>query len=499
MTVDRLNELLLVCALVLLIAVVAVRLSSRSGLPSLLLYLGIGVAIGQDGLGVAFDNAELTQVLGYAALVVILAEGGLGTQWREIKPAVPAAAVLATLGIAVSVGITASAGHYLVGLDWRQALLIGAVVSSTDAAAVFSVLRRVPLPSRVTGVLEAESGFNDAPVVILVVAFSQHWPVHNWGVLLGEIALELAIGAAVGLAVGMLGAFAMRRVALPASGLYPIAVLAIAVLAYAGGALAHGSGFLAVYVASVVLGNAKLPHRPATRGFAEGLAWLAQIGLFVLLGLLVTPHELGDDIVPALVVGLVLTVVARPLSVTASLLPFRTPFRDQVLLSWAGLRGAVPIVLATIPMVAGVRQSERIFNIVFVLVIVYTLVQGPTLPWVARRLNLGDPGAAEDLGIESAPLERLRGHLLSVRIPPRSRMHGVEVSELRLPPGAAVTLVVREDRSFVPLPTTVLRHGDELLVVATDPVRDRAEARLRAVGRGGKLAGWLESGGGAGR
>lgn len=485
------------CALVLLIAVIAVRLSSRSGLPSLLLYLGIGVAIGQDGLGVAFDNAELTQVLGYAALVVILAEGGLGTQWREIKPAIPAAAVLATLGIAVSVGITASAGHYLVGLDWRQALLIGAVVSSTDAAAVFSVLRRVPLPSRVTGVLEAESGFNDAPVVILVVAFSEHWPVHNWGVLLGEIALELAIGAAVGLAVGMLGAFAMRHVALPASGLYPIAVLAIAVLAYAGGALAHGSGFLAVYVASVVLGNAKLPHRPATRGFAEGLAWLAQIGLFVLLGLLVTPHELGDDIVPALVVGLVLTVVARPLSVTASLLPFRTPFRDQVLLSWAGLRGAVPIVLATIPMVAGVRQSERIFNIVFVLVIVYTLVQGPTLPWVARRLRLGDPGAAEDLGIESAPLERLRGHLLSMRIPPHSRMHGVEVGELRLPPGAAVTLVVREGKSFVPLPTTVLRHGDELLVVATDPVRDKAEARLRAVGRGGKLAGWLESGGGA--
>ncbi|WP_431945741.1 potassium/proton antiporter [Actinacidiphila sp. bgisy167] len=499
MTVERLNELLLVCALVLLMAVVAVRLSSRSGLPSLLLYLGIGVAMGQDGLGIAFDNAELTQVLGYAALVVILAEGGLGTQWREIKPAVPAAAVLATLGVAVSVGVTAAAGHFLVGLDWRVALLIGAVVSSTDAAAVFSVLRRVPLPSRLTGVLEAESGFNDAPVVILVVAFSEHWPVHSWGVLLGEILLELSIGAVVGLAIGMIGAFAMRRVALPASGLYPIAVLAIAVLAYAGGALAHGSGFLAVYVASVVLGNARLPHRPATRGFAEGLAWLAQIGLFVLLGLQVTPHELGDDIVPALLVGLVLTMVARPLSVMASLLPFRRPFRDQALLSWAGLRGAVPIVLATIPMVAGVPQSERIFNIVFVLVIVYTLVQGPTLPWVARRLRLADLGGAEDLGIESAPLERLRGHLLSVRIPPRSRMHGVEVGELRLPPGAAVTLVVREGKSFVPLPTTVLRHGDELLVVATDPVRDKAEARLRAVGRGGKLAGWLESGGAAGR
>lgn len=187
-------------------------------------------------------------------------------------------------------------------------------------------------------------------------------------------------------------------------------------------------------------------------------------------------------------------MVARPLSVTASLLPFRTPFREQVLVSWAGLRGAVPIVLATIPMVAKVQHSERIFNIVFVLVIVYTLLQGPTLPWIAKALRIEDLGAAEDLGIESAPLERLRGHLLSMRIPARSRMHGVEVNELRLPPGAAVTLVVREGKSFVPLPTTVLRTGDELLVVATDPVRDRAEARLRAVGRGGKLAGWLESG-----
>lgn len=483
------------CAAVLLVAVVAVRLSSRSGLPSLLIYLGIGVALGQDGLGMRFDNAELTQVLGYAALVVILAEGGLGTNWRDIRPAVPAAAVLATLGVAVSVGITATAAHLLVGLDWRQALIIGAVVSSTDAAAVFSVLRRVPLPSRLTGVLEAESGFNDAPVVILVVAFSTAGTVEHWYLLIGEIALELAIGAAVGLALGLLGSYAMRHLALPASGLYPIAVMAIAVLAYAGGALAHGSGFLAVYVASLVLGNTKLPHGPATRGFAEGLAWIAQIGLFVLLGLLVTPHELGDDVWPALVVGLVLTAVARPVSVLLSMAPFRTPWREQALLSWAGLRGAVPIVLATIPMVSGIQESRRIFNIVFVLVIVYTLLQGPTLPWLARRLRLANAEAAADLGIESAPLERLRGHLLSVSIPEASLMHGVEVSELRLPAGAAVTLIVRDGKSFVPLPMTVLRRGDELLVVATDPVRDRAEARLRAIGRGGKLAGWLGTGG----
>ncbi|GGT61775.1 potassium/proton antiporter [Streptomyces purpureus] len=480
----------------LLVAVAAVRISSRSGLPSLLLYLGIGVAIGQDGIGnVAFDNAELTQVIGYAALVVILAEGGLGTKWKEIKPALPAAVVLSTVGVAVSVGITAAAAHYLVGLEWRQALIIGAVVSSTDAAAVFSVLRKVPLPPRVTGVLEAESGFNDAPVVILVVAFSTVGPVDEWYLLVGKIALELAIGAGIGLAVGFLGAFGLRHVALPASGLYPIAVMAIAVVAYAAGALAHGSGFLAVYLAAMVLGNAKLPHSPANRGFAEGLGWIAQIGMFVLLGLLVTPSKLIGDFWPAVIIGLVLTVVARPMEVLVSLLPFRVPWQEQALMSWAGLRGAVPIILATIPMVSGIEGSQRVFNIVFVLVVVYTLVQGPTLPWLAKALRLGDPSEAADLGVESAPLERLRGHLLSVAIPEKSKMHGVEVAELRLPAGSAVTLVVRDGKSFVPSPATVLRRGDELLVVATDPVRDAAERRLRAVGQGGKLAGWLGTGG----
>ncbi|KUM83255.1 MULTISPECIES: potassium/proton antiporter [Streptomyces] len=496
LTVHHLNQLLLVCSLVLLVAVAAVRISSRSGLPSLLVYLGIGIAMGQDGIGdIHFDNAELTQVIGYAALVVILAEGGLGTKWKEIKPALPAATVLALVGVAVSVGVTATAAHYLIGLEWRQALIIGAVVSSTDAAAVFSVLRKIPLPARVTGTLEAESGFNDAPVVILVVAFSQTGPVEHWYTLIAEITLELAIGAALGIAVGWLGSWGLRHVALPASGLYPIAVMAIAVTAYAAGALAHGSGFLAVYLASMAMGNAKLPHWPATRGFADGLGWIAQIGMFVLLGLLVTPHELGDDVLPGLVIGLVLTMVARPLSVVLCLTPFRVPWQEQTLMSWAGLRGAVPIILATIPMVSGVEGSRRVFNIVFVLVVVYTLVQGPTLPWLARTLRLGGDSEAADLGIESAPLERLRGHLLSVAIPEGSRMHGVEVNELRLPAGAAVTLVVREEKSFVPLPTTVLRRGDELLVVTTDPVRDAAERRLRAVGHGGKLADWLGTGG----
>jgi potassium/hydrogen antiporter len=499
LTVDRLNELLLISALVLLIAVAAVRLASRSGLPTLLLYLGIGVLMGQDGpLGIHFDDPELTQVLGYAALVVILAEGGLGTKWREIRSAVPAAAVLATAGVGISVLVTAVAAHYLVGLGWQLALILGAVVSSTDAAAVFSVLRKIPLPHRLAGMLEAESGFNDAPVVILVIAFSalDHDPT-SWYILLGGIALQLVIGLAVGMTVGKLGELALRHVALPASGLYPIAVLALCVLAYAGGALARGSGFLAVYISALILGNARLPHRPAVRGFADGVAWIAQIGLFVLLGLLATPSDLMADFWPAILIGLALTLVARPLSVLLCLLPFREPWREQVLLSWAGLRGAVPIVLATIPMVAQVGHSDRIFNIVFVLVVVFTLAQGPTLPWLAGKLRLGESVGPSDVDIESAPLERLHGHLLSVSVPEASQMHGVEVNELRLPPGASVTLVVRGGKSFVPLPSTILTRGDELLVVATDPVRDAAERRLLAVGRGGKLAGWLGGRGGS--
>ncbi|MFG2824345.1 potassium/proton antiporter [Kitasatospora sp. NPDC048365] len=491
MTVDHLNQFLLEVSVILLVAVVAVRISTRSGLPSLLIYLGIGVALGQNGLGVTFNNAELTQVLGYAALVVILAEGGLKTSWQAIKPVMPAATALATLGVAVSVFVTAAGAHWLVGLDWRTSLLLGAIVSSTDAAAVFSVLRMVPLPKRLTGLLEAESGFNDAPVVILVVAFATVGEADAWYVLVGTIIAELAVGAVVGYAVGRIGAYGVRRVALPSSGLYPIAVLALIVLAYAGGALLHASGFLAAYVASVVLGNAKLPHGPAVRGFADGLAWIGQIGMFVMLGLLCTPATMGSAVVPALVVGAVLVFLARPASVLLTMTPFRMPWREQALLSWAGLRGAVPIVLATIPVVYGAESAQQVFNVVFILVVVFTLLQGPTLPLVARWLRIGEGDLGQDLGIESAPLEKLHGQLLSVALAPGSRMAGVEVGELRLPKGAAVTLVVREGSSFVPDKTTVLRPADELLVVTTDEVAEAAEKRLRAVDRGGKLAGWL--------
>jgi cell volume regulation protein A len=482
-TADRLDVLLLVGAVVLLVGIAAVRLSVGTGLPSLLLYLGLGLVLGENAIGLHFDDAGLAQALGYAALVVILAEGGLTTSWRTIRPAVPAAAALATVGVAVSVVVTAAAARLLLDLDWRAALLLGAVLAPTDSAAVFSVLRRVPLPPRLAGLLEAESGFNDAPVVILVVALAAT-STPTWYGLLGLLAYELLVGAVVGIAVGWLGAWGVRRIALPASGLYPLAVMALCVTAYGAAAVAHASGFLAVYLAALVLGNSRLPHRPATRGFAEGAAWLAQIGLFVMLGLLATPSELGSSVLPALGIGLALLLVARPLAVLTSTLGFGTPWRERAFLSWAGLRGAVPVVLAT------VTRDRAVFNVVFVLVVVFTLVQGPTLPWVARRLRLITPGEAQELDIESSPLTRLDADLLHVSVPLGSRLAGVEIFELRLPVGAAVTLVVRDGAAFVPSLTTGLRARDELIVVATGSVRDEVEHRLRAVARSGRLAGW---------
>jgi cell volume regulation protein A len=253
----------------------------------------------------------------------------------------------------------------------------------------------------------------------------------------------------------------------------------------------HASGFLAVYVAGLVLGNARLPHRQAILGFADGLAWLAQIGLFVLLGLLVSPRRLGDALVPAIVAGLALLFLARPLSVLAAAAPFRVNVRDQAFLSWAGLRGAVPIVLATIPLSQRVPGAGRLFDVVFVLVVIFTLVQAGMLPPLARWLRVTAPAEAAEILVESAPLERMQADLLQLQVPRGSRLVGVHVDELRLPVGASVTLVLRDGNGFVPAPDTRLKVGDSLLIVATSEVRDAAERRLRAVSRRGRLARWF--------
>ncbi|MGY1711384.1 potassium/proton antiporter [Geodermatophilus sp. SYSU D00758] len=480
-------------ALVVLVAAVALRLADRVGLPGLLLYLALGLLLGESGLGIEFEDVDLTQTLGVAALVVILAEGGLTTRWGDLRRAVGPGLTLATVGVAVSVGVTAAISVWLLDLSWGFAVLLAAVVSSTDAAAVFATLRRLPLPRRLAASLEAESGLNDAPVILLVTVLSVQLTTgaaDSWWWVAVDVVVQLVGGAAVGLALGVAGAWLLRRVALPLAGFYPLATLALCVLAFAAATLAATSGIVAVYLCGLVLGNATLPHRAASLGFAEGMASLAQIGLFVLLGLLASPSRLGEAVLPALLVGGALLLVARPLSVLLSVVWFRMPLRQQAFLSWAGLRGAVPIVLATFPVAAGVDGGLRIFDTVFVLVVVFTLLQGWSLPWVARLLRITAPVTPRDIEVEAAPLEELDAELMQLRVPPGSRLHGVYLPELRLPEDAAVVLVVRDGRAFVPGPTTRLMRGDQALLVSARQSRPEAERRLRAVSRAGRLATW---------
>ncbi|GAA1031848.1 MULTISPECIES: potassium/proton antiporter [Amycolatopsis] len=485
---DELPMVLGVGALVLVVSVVAVRVSIRLGFPSLLLYLGIGVVLGEAGFGIRFDNPALTQSLGLAALVLILTEGGLTTRWSAVKPSLGPGILLSTVAVVISIAVTGAALHWLLGLDWRLALLWGAVLASTDAAAVFSVLRTAGVGKRLVGALELESGINDAPAYIAVVVLASGEAV-DWSLPL-LVVYELLTGLVLGLAFGWLGAQALRRAALPATGLYPLATVAVCVLAYSSGQLAHASGLLATYVAGLVLGNSKLPHRSDTLSFAEGLGWLAQIGLFVLLGLFASPTRLLEALIPGLVAGAVVLLLARPLSVVLSLLPFQLPWRDQAFLSWAGLRGAVPIVLAMIPLSEGVPGAQRLVDAVFVLVIVLTVLQGATLSPLARILGLTKAAQAHEIEVDSAPLDELGAELLQVRIQKGSKLHGVYLSELRLPAGATVSLVVRGGTGFTPQKTSRLQVEDQLLVVTTAADRDATERRIRAVDRAGRLARW---------
>ncbi|MBM9458545.1 potassium/proton antiporter [Nocardioides sp. zg-536] len=486
-----LNLVLLGVTAVLIAAVAAVRLSTRAGLPTLLIYLGLGLVIGESGIGLDFEDAEMAQLLGTVALAMILAEGGFTTDWKVIRPVATLAGVLATVGVAISVVVTSGLVYLVLDVDLRTAIVLGAVASSTDAAAVFAVLRRMPIRGRLRATVEAESGFNDPPVIILVtVVTSAAWYDAGAAGILGQVAYQLVAGVLVGYLVARAGVWLLARSALPASGLYPIATLAIAFLAFAIGGVLGASAIMSIYVAGLTLGNAALPHRQTTQSFAEGLAWLAQIGLFVMLGMLASPARLLDALPWAIVVGGALTLIARPLSVALCSLPFRVPLREQVFISWAGLRGAVPIVLATIPLSVGLPGAERIFDVVFLLVVLFTLIQGPTLPFLARATGAAHEESPRELAVESAPLEGLGATLLQFSVPAGSKIAGVEVAELRLPHGSAVSLLLRDDEIFAPSPSTVLRCGDHVLIAAPREQRNAIEDRLDAVSRNGRLAGW---------
>lgn len=488
------DALLLIGAAVLLTAIAAARLGARLGLPSLLLFLGLGLGLGTF---VEFHNAQLAHDLGFAALVLILTEGGLTTRWSEIRPSLSLAGLLATVGVGVSVGLITLFAHFVLGQNLAVSFLLGAITAPTDSAAVFSVLRKVPLPGRIRSILEGESGFNDAPVVLLVATGTGfalgETPAGGVVEMVGLIAIELVLGIALGVVVGWLGVQVLRRVALPASGLYPLAAFGWALLAYGSGVALHVSGFAAVYVCAMILGNSNLPHRNATRSFAEGIGWVAQIGLFVMLGLLATVAPITAEwVVDGIVGGLFLTFVARPVSVVACAVWFRMPWRAQAFVSWAGLRGAVPIIMATIPLAAGLPAAPAIFEMVFVFVVVFTLLQAPTLGWVARKLGLSHADDPVDIEVEVAPLDRIQADFMQITVPAGSKLHGVTITELRLPPNTVVSLILRESEPFTPNSQTVIREGDELLMVVPAVHRHRVEERLRQVGRGGRLSRWAE-------
>ena len=496
MTLDSLAPLLLGGVAVVLVAVLGVRFAGRLGLPGLLLYLGIGLLIGWLVPGARVTDPEFATVLGYAALVLILAEGGLTTRWSDLRPVLWPSIVLATVGVAVTIVAVAVPLIWLAGMDPRLAILLAAALSATDAAAVFSVLRRVPIAPRLRTLLEGEAGFNDAPVVVFVIAIASGSIDDSSWLLPLLVVGELVGGAAIGIAIGFLARWVMPRLALPAVGLYPIAAIALLVGAYGLADVLHTSGFIAVYVAAVLLGSCpRLPHRRNVLGFSEGLAWIAQIGLFVMLGLLAAPERLPGVIGIAAVATVALIVLGRPLAAVVSVAPFRWPWRSIGFVSVAGLRGAVPIVFAAIPLGLGMPGAEIVFDATLAAVLVLTIVQTPLLPWIGRKLGIEEPGEPTELDVDSAPLDEMDAAVLNLEVRPDGRLVGMYVRELGLPKGAVASLLVRQGEGIVPDAETRLRAGDRLLVVAVDEVRDAAEGRLRAVARDGRLATWRQGGG----
>lgn len=490
MTLDDLGRAIVVGSLVVLVAVVGVRFAGRLGVPGLLLYLGIGLLIGTI-FPIGLDDPGLAPVLGYAALVLILAHGGLTTRWSALRPVLWPSVALATLGVAVSITIVALPLIWWAGLDPRLAILLSAVLAATDAAAVFSVLRRVPIMPRLRTLLEGEAGFNDAPVVVLVTVIAGGVLDNEPWLIPALVLMELVGGAVVGVGVGLAARWIMPRLALPAVGLYPIAVLTMVVGAYGVADLLHLSGFLAVYISAVIVGSSvNLPHRRSVKGFSDALSWVAEIGLFVMLGLLVEPGRLVHSLGIALLAAVTLLLVARPMAAVVSMAPFRWPARCIGFVSVAGLRGAVPIVFAAIPLGLGMPGADVVFDATFIVVLLLTLVQTPLLPWLTRRLGvevIPEPG---ELDVDSAPMDGMNAVMLGLAVPPDSQLVGVFVRELGLPSGSAVSLVIRDGAAIAPDPELRLRARDQVVVVSTESGRADTERRLRALSRHGRLARW---------
>ena len=453
------------------------RASQRSSVPVLLVFLAVGMLAGSEGVGrLAFNDYPFAYRLGTLALVLILFDGGLNTSVEALRRVWRPAVSLATLGVALTAGLLAIGAHAL-GFGWLEALLLGAIVSSTDAAAVFSVLRGsgLHLKRRVGTTLELESGLNDPMAVILTTAFTALVIAPGeirWWEMPVDVLIQLVVGGAIGVGLGFFGRWALVRLRLPAGGLYAAFTVALAMAAYGVPTLLDGSGFLAVYLSALVLGQGSLPYHAGLARVHNALAWLSQIAMFLLLGLLVYPSRLLEVAGVGIALAFILAVVARPVAVWASLIPFPFGRGEKSFLALAGLRGAVPIILATYPVLRGAPGAERLFDTVFFIVVVSALIPGALVAWLARRLGLERPEPPRAaVALELNKRRAVSGSLLSFRLHPALPVVGATIADLPLPEGAAVALIVRGDELVPARGRVRLEAEDDVyLVVRPDDV-----------------------------
>jgi potassium/hydrogen antiporter len=473
---------LLVVGALLLLAIIAGKASGRIGLPGLALFLLIGMLAGSEGMGgIAFDDAPVAQFVGIAALALILFSGGLDTRWSSVRPVLWQGLALSTLAVAATAGVVGVVATFLLGLPLLKGLLLGAIVSSTDAAAVFSVMRSrgLGLSKRLRRILELESGSNDPMAVFLTVGLLTL--IQNPGTSVWELVpmfvLQMSVGVVCGLALGHAAVRLINRINLAYDGLYPVFTLAVAMVVYGVTDLLGGNGFLAVYVAGISMATHDFIHKRSILRFHDGVGWLMQITMFVVLGLLVFPSQLVGVAVPGLVLALVLVFVARPIGVFATLRFSSLTTREIAMISWVGLRGAVPIVLATYPLVFGLDDANLIFNVVFFAVGVSVMLQSPLIPFVAKRLGVDE--AVEPVTRYPLELEQssaLDSDLVEVRVPTGSAVVGRQILELGLPEQALVVLIGRDRRFVVPRGATTVEDGDTLLLLSDQNGLDAVRA-----------------------
>jgi cell volume regulation protein A len=479
------DQALLIAGLLLLAGIFASKFAARLGLPVLVLFILVGMLAGEEGFGgIAFDNYSLAHGLGTVALCVILFDGGLRTPLRSLQSAWRPAGLLATAGVLVTSLLTGLAAAWILDLPWLEGLLLGSIVGSTDAAAVFSVLRSkgLHLDKRLASTLEVESGSNDPMAIFLTVgileALLQRTPL-GWQTL-GMFGAQMGVGLAAGALVGWQAVRLINRVKLDAAGLYPVLTGVCGLLAFGGAAALGGSGFLAVYVAGIWIGNSRIVFQRGSLLFHDGLAWIFQMAMFVVLGLLSYPSGLLEVAGPGLLVAGVLIFVARPVAVIPLLLPFRFTAREMLFVSWVGLKGAVPIILATYPLMFGLEDGLKLFNVVFFVVLVSAVTQGWSLPAVARILRLQQaPPPESPVTLELTSLREVDADIIGYTVLPDSRAAGRRVSQLALPEGAVVAVLARGDDLIPPRGSTLLQPGDHPFILLRPSLRPLADALFR--------------------